>query len=126
MFKKFLELSESLDKLYHFSTESNLAEIKKHGWKLSPSDAVYGRGVYLTSDPNFRNLPYLEVKLKDHKALDINQNASFQSQISNLRLNDGDVSEALLQKGFKSIKIHRNDGTLWVNVLDPSIIQILR
>lgn len=122
-------VEETTQHLYHFSTQENLDKIKSDGFIPTGVDGVYGTGIYLTDDPHFRDLPFFEIKLKPHRQLEVPNDAESPNQFFKDRFGvtswDPSFKNLVLKAGFKTFKIHRNDGSNWVIVLDDSIISII-
>jgi hypothetical protein len=113
----------------HYTTNEAAESIKENGFNIG-SNNMYGEGVYFTNEKltGDRFQSGINVELKNHKQLYVENDFNIYKDASNASgktINNGfQIRQALLDSGYKSIRVKRDNGEVYTVVLDPSIINI--
>lgn len=113
----------------HYTSNEAAKSIKENGFNIG-SNNMYGEGVYFTNEElsGDRFQTGVNVSLKNHKQLYVENDFDINKDVSaatDRRINNGfQIRQALLDNGYKSIRVKRDNGEIYTVVLDPSIINI--
>jgi len=115
----------------HYTSSEAAESIKKSGFNQG-SNNMFGEGIYFTNQKidgkGFES--NLKVELKDHKQIFIKNDFDTYKEVSKAtggNINNGfQIKQALLSKGFKSMRIKQEDGSTWTVILDKSVIKSIK
>jgi hypothetical protein len=115
-------------KMDHYTTSANKESILKNGFKDGTNN-VFGEGVYFTNEvlSGGRFETKVSVNMKNHKQLFVKDDFNVYSEVgkaTGASINNGfQIKKAMIDSGYKSMRVKQENGAMWTVVFDKSIIK---